>query len=63
MIMTNQTVMHHMEQEKPLDQYEVAMAYVPWQEFTKTYDNLEEAFHVGTIFPELTKPFSGRRCS
>jgi hypothetical protein len=40
----------------------LAMAYVPWQHFTKIYDNLEEAFRVGTIFPELNKPFTGRRC-
>jgi hypothetical protein len=43
-------------------EYPLAMAYVPWQHFTKIYDNLEEAFKVGTIFPELNKPFTGRRC-
>ena len=44
-----------------LDRYPVAMAYVPWQQFTSIYENLEEAFQVGTIFPELNKPFTGRR--
>lgn len=37
----------------------VTMAYVPWQYFCKTYD-LDEALRVGTIFPELNKPFYGR---
>ena len=41
---------------------EPAMAYVPWQEFDGIYDNLEEAFRVGTIFPVLNKEFEGRRC-
>lgn len=44
------------------DQYPIAMAYVPWQHFERIYDNLEEGFRAGTIFPELTKPFTGRRC-
>ncbi len=41
--------------------YPVAMAYVPWQTMDKIYDNLEEALKIGTIFPELNKPFLGRR--
>ena len=40
----------------------VAMAYVPWQHFTKMYENLEKGYQAGTIFPELDKPFTGRRC-
>lgn len=40
----------------------VAMAYVPWQHFDKLYDDLEKAYCNGTIFPELNKPFTGRRC-
>ena len=43
-------------QDKPL-----AMAYVPWQHLTETFDDLDEAYEKGTIFPELCKPFSGRR--
>mgnify|MGYP002508992843 CR=1 FL=1 len=31
------------------------MAYVPWQQFDKICDNLEEGFRIGTIFPELSK--------
>ena len=44
-----------------LDRYPIAMAYVPWQHFTSIYENLEEAFQAGTIFPELNKPFYGRK--
>ena len=40
----------------------LAMAYVKWQRFDKVYDELEKAFKAGTIFPELNKPFTGRRC-
>ena len=39
----------------------VAMAYVPVQAFQSTYD-LNRALEVGTIFPELHKPFCGKRC-
>jgi len=38
----------------------LAMAYVPWQRWQKTYP-LEEGFHRGTIFPELDLPFEGKR--
>ena len=47
--------------EQLLDRGEVAMAYVPWQYLTYIYEDLEEAFMNGTIFPELNKPFEGRR--
>ena len=39
----------------------IAMAYVPDQIFQSTYD-LHRALEVGTIFPELHKPFCGKRC-
>jgi len=38
-------------------QFPVAMAYVPWQFLDKIYENLDEAMFIGTIFPELDKPF------
>lgn len=41
--------------------FPLAMAYVPWQNFNSIYD-LEKGFRTGTIFPELDKPFLGRRC-
>lgn len=48
--------------EEHIDQFPLGMTYVPWQHFTKIFDNLDEAYHVGTIFPELDLPFTGRRC-
>lgn len=41
-------------------EYQVAMAYVPWQYWTRLYD-LERGFCEGTIFQELNKPFLGVR--
>lgn len=48
------------------DGYALAMAYVPWQYYTDTYEP-DKALRVGTIFPELDKPFLAenrgcRRC-
>lgn len=37
----------------------LAIANVPWQYFTNSYDP-ERALKVGTLFPELDKPFLGR---
>lgn len=42
---------------KPLS---LAMAYVPKQRFYKTFDH-STALDSGTIFPELCKPFCGKR--
>lgn len=47
---------------KDFDRFPVAMAYVPWQRLTNIYEDLNEALENGTIFPELNKPFMGRRC-
>lgn len=41
--------------------YPISMAYVPVQTFQTTYD-LNRSLEVGTIFPELHKPFCGKRC-
>ena len=38
----------------------LTMAYVPWQNFECTYEPAQ-ALKIGTIFPELDKPFYGRR--
>ena len=38
----------------------LAMGYVPWKNFGCTYEPAQ-ALQVGTIFPELDKPFYGRR--
>ena len=37
----------------------VAMAYVPFQPDTTTYDEMK-ALKIGTLFPVLDKPFMGR---
>ena len=42
------------------DELPLTMAYVPMQKF-KTTVPLEKALYVGTIFPELCKPFVGKR--
>lgn len=38
----------------------VAMAYVPWQYFNTVYE-VDKALQHGTIFPELNKPWYGKR--
>lgn len=45
------------------DDFALAMAYVPWQYFGNVYEP-DKALLVGTIFPELDKPFlaEGRGC-
>lgn len=45
------------------NEYALAMAYVPWQYFTTVYEP-DKALEIGTIFPELDKPFLpvGRGC-
>ncbi len=43
-----------------MEEFPVAMAYVPWQNWYSVYD-LEKGLAVGTIFPELDKPFLGVR--
>ena len=54
-----------MQEWKPqmpfVEQVPVAMAYVPWQRTCTMYEKLDEAYKTGTIFPELNKPFLGRR--
>lgn len=47
--------------DENFERFPIAMAYVPWQHLSCIYDDLEEAFNAGTIFPELDKPFTGRR--
>lgn len=42
----------------PLSSLPLAMAYVPWQEWTSIYE-LEKGLQCGTIFKELNKPFRG----
>lgn len=51
---------NHFHSMDGLGQFPIAMAYVPWQRFGQTYD-LSKALRAGTIFPELDKPFCGKR--
>ncbi len=46
----------------PLEQnYPIAMAYVPWQQWSTPYPT-EQALYHGTIFPELELEFIYGRC-
>ena len=45
-----------------LSDFPTAMAYVPWQTFHSVFEDCK-ALHLGTIFPELCKPFCGKRGS
>jgi hypothetical protein len=38
----------------------LAMAYIPLQQITTLYD-ADNAFQIGTLFPDLDKPFLGGR--
>ena len=38
----------------------LAMAYVPYQQYSAGY-RPEEAYELGTLFPELNQPFYGER--
>lgn len=51
-------VSNNMSDEDPHKDIVVGMAYVPWQEWQTPYD-AEEAFPIGTIFPDLNLPFLG----
>lgn len=41
------------------ENFPLAMAYVPWQTWNQVYA-FDKALTVGTLFPELDKPFIGR---
>lgn len=43
-----------------LNNLPLGMAYVPWQYFHTVYE-VDKALNCGTIFPELNKPFYGKR--
>ncbi len=45
------------------DRWPIAMAYVPWQHFDGLCEDFEKGYETGTIFPQLDKPFTGRRCT
>ncbi len=49
---------HTTGKQDDLAKLPLAMAYVPWQLWGKTFD-LDKALNYGTLFPELYKPFLG----
>ena len=51
--------MHHQQSAFP-DDPALAIAYVRWQQLDNVYEP-EDGFLHGTIFPDLDKPFYGRR--
>ncbi len=53
--------MQEYKYENNIDRFPPAMAYVPWQEFGRLFEDLEKAYYTGTIFPCLDKPFTGKR--
>lgn len=40
----------------------LAYAYVKWQKMEHVFESLSDALQVGTIFPELEKPFVRGNC-
>lgn len=57
----NQYPLHNSSFSKDiLSDLPLAMAYIPWQTFCNTYEPCK-ALRMGTIFPELCKPFCGKR--
>lgn len=54
--------MQEYQKDNDMDKkFPVAMVYVPWQTFEGMCEDLEKAYCAGTVFPELEKPFTGRR--
>ena len=57
--------MDNTERQQPctsdFENWPIAMAYVPWQSWKKTYEPAE-GLKNGTIFPCLNLPFLGGRC-
>ena len=45
----------------PWDKLSLAMAYVPMQPQISNVYNTGEALKIGTLFPELDKPWLGKR--
>lgn len=60
MYVTSSSSMKNSGIDLPFHKEELAMAYVPKQKFLNVYEP-DKALKIGTIFPELNKPFLGRR--
>ncbi len=48
------------EGARPIKDAVLAMAYVPMQEYGLLYDQAD-ALEAGTLFPDLDKPFLGKK--
>ena len=48
------------EGARPIKDAVLAMAYVPMQEYGLLYDQ-DDALEAGTLFPDLDKPFLGKK--
>lgn len=55
----DQTVQATVNGRHPLDSLPLAMAYVPMQRWTETYEACK-GLERGTIFPDLDLPFCGK---
>lgn len=53
--------MNEMNVKENFASFPIGMAYVPWQKLTKVYEDPKEAYVKGSLFPDLYKPFEGRR--
>lgn len=49
---------HNSKKQDDLAKLSLAMAYVPWQIWGKTFE-FDETLDNGTLFPDLYKPFLG----
>lgn len=46
------------QKNESLSDFPIAMAYVPFQEWKRTYE-VDKVLNKGTLFPDLYKPFLG----
>lgn len=53
--------MNEMNVKENFASYPIGMAYVPMQELTKVYEDPKQAYVKGSLFPDLCKPFEGKR--
>lgn len=53
--------MNEMNVTENFASFPIGMAYVPMQVLTKVYEDPKEGFLKGSLFPDLYKPFEGRR--
>ncbi len=58
----NETIKGYVTSELP-EKVSLAMAYVPFQKSTVDVYSPVQALAVGTVYPELNKPFCEKKCS